>query len=403
MIYSIIFIILSFCSIYYYRRPNCKSFKRAYSLLFIIFVIIAGLRYELGMDYFAYRQAFIDGDSISTLFINYSSFADFFSENLREPGYLLLSIILRTFTSEVQLLFFVVSIFTTFALFKCIECLQDRKLFFLTLLCYFCFVYMYLEMQATRQAIGNALFLIGIIKYSENQRKNILFIYICLAVFFHYSFLIILILFPLLDYKFNIRFKLCVLIGSFFVFIFRLRWLTSTLVYLSYALGSGSIGNKVSNYAFSKVFNERDFFITIFLYIIVYIVYTVYYSRIKSENKIDVLIDNLSFYFLLSTLLLWEFSILSMRTSWLFIFGFVMCLSRLIVLFKKNIRGFVFICVLFFNFILLKDFMFNLTITVLPFCPYQDYVSYTLFDRKSSGLQRANSYAREVGAREINE
>lgn len=84
-----------------------------------MFVLIAGLRYETGVDWRAYQYTFDNMPALDQAFYTKNLSEVFFSLDL---GYALLNSVIKMLGGGIQTLFFVVSLASTILLIK-----KDRK------------------------------------------------------------------------------------------------------------------------------------------------------------------------------------------------------------------------------------------------------------------------------------
>lgn len=168
----------------------------------ILFAIIMGMRYDVGVDYFSYLNNYLDGD--------YSGKGEFLFYLFSDIGWYfnLHYVVYFTAIAFVQILFFLLA-------FK-----DERYLF--PLLIFFLFTngnFLFL-MNVLRQALAMCIWLYAL-RFIETKKPYIYFL-ICVAIFFvHRSSVILFIFYPLLkngvDYFKNVKLQL-VLFFSAFVF-----------------------------------------------------------------------------------------------------------------------------------------------------------------------------------------
>lgn len=126
MFYLLIVIFLYAVGVFFYQNPTSRNFNIFKFLAFFLFVCIAGLRYNLGVDYFAYANDYYETSTLYELLDN-NSFGEML-ENDREKGYQLFVIILRSLSDNHQLLFLMSSLLCTILLFKALKYFsKDRK------------------------------------------------------------------------------------------------------------------------------------------------------------------------------------------------------------------------------------------------------------------------------------
>ena len=154
-----LYIVVIFCLIifsYRYDFRNQKKGKReAYFFCLLIFILIAGLRYRLGVDSIRYESQYSDMPTFSELF----SFD--FSSVRADPGYVILNSIARSFSdSFVTMQIFHAAFVNTavFAFFK-----ENTTKIFTAVFLYFVFPFMYIYFmcEVMRESCAVACFLMG--------------------------------------------------------------------------------------------------------------------------------------------------------------------------------------------------------------------------------------------------
>lgn len=396
MFYLLIVIFLYAVGVFFYQNPTSRNFNIFKFLAFFLFVCIAGLRYNLGVDYFAYAN---DYDETSTLYelLDNNSFGEML-ENDREKGYQLFVIILRSLSDNHQLLFLMSSLLCTILLFKALKYFSNRKYFFFSLLTYFCAIYLLLEMQALRQAMAAGFIYCGLAAITTSLKRA--YIWTLCGCFFHNSALIFLLLIPFLSKRISFKIQISTLCCALFVIIFKITWLTSFIGFLGIYIPDLAVVARAMNYLESPNLGiQRGIYITYFLYLAVYLIF-VYCYRNKgyySGSEKLVIGQNLLFLYLIVSCFTWEISFFSVRLGWYFLFGLVVCLPHIISFFVKRSRIFGYTYILLFNLILVRPFVFP-TIVQLPFSPYEDYISCEVFGMRSTGKERAERFLSEMGS-----
>ncbi|WP_196213623.1 EpsG family protein [Bacteroides cellulosilyticus] len=396
MAYFLIYLLISFFAIKFSNSTiDLHKFKNASVICLFIFIFIAGLRYELGVDYFAYRESFIESMTIWDLFSNPILFMNEFVSGSWEPGSKLLLILLRSITSDAQILFFIVSIICSILLFKSLKYFSEPRFFFFSLLIYFSFVYMFQEMHALRQALGACVLYYGLYQLALGNTKKAVFISI-LSVCFHYSMIIFLPLLFLLKKKIGVKVQLTLITISFFIFLLQIRWLAQILDVISGVYPELKVVMRVTNYVNADTF-ERPFYITFILYIVPYLflLYMNYKKKLFDSSK-DIIAQNMYLFYLLFTMIFWEFAFFSIRYGWICLWGMAICLPRLIDCFKYSSKVIPVGYIVCFCYIIIHTFLFP-DITTRQFSPYENYIECKWFGVKGTGRERVEDFAAELG------
>ena len=395
MVYFIIFLYLLITALKYTNEQNKQGFSLNVKISFVIFVCLAGLRYEIGVDWFAYQNSFVSADSLNKVF-SYSSYNDYALTNSFEPLYAIYQNIIRSVTDDVQLLFFISSIISTTCLFKSLSFFSSKRTLFWSLLIYFSFVYLLMEMQATRQAMSAGFIYIAFKEFTNNKFKNTCF-YLLIAFLFHYSAFFIIIIFPFLKRKISITIQITSILISLFIFIGQIEFFANLIKLFSSLFPMLAPVDRISGYLEKDYLVQRGFYITFILYLFVYILILVVNKRTNHyfSEPHNIVCQNIYFFYLIYTMLFWEYSIISIRLGWILLFGLVVLMPKLLFEIKPNRRKSYVLFMVFFNFIVIRPFFFP-TITTKPFCPYQNYISCKFFDAESTGKRRAEEYLMEV-------
>lgn len=391
MFYFIIYLILSACSVRYVNIPRSNSRYRI-TLFFILlgFILISGLRYEIGVDYFNYVRHFNESETIYELLSTNSSFLTNIFLGW-EPGCILLFSFTKTFFKEPQSIFLISSLICSILLFKAMKYFNEDKYLFFSLLIYFCFVYMYQEMHALRQALGATIFYYGLTK--NNSVKSML-IYTALSGCFHYSLWLFIPIVFFIKKTMARKLEFIILSSAVLVFFLRIPWMNGAINILASVSHEFGIISRIVGYTDNDEFS-RPFFFTFILYLLPYLflMYSKYKSKIVFDQKTNIA-WNLYFLYLVFTMLFWEFSFFSIRYGWICLFGMAVILPRFIGIFKNKFIPISYIIV--FSFLPIRTFLFP-DLTTAQFSPYENYISRVILQNKGTGRERAIRYLSENG------
>lgn len=174
------------------KKPHHKKIFYRYILVF--FILMSGLSYKVGSDINAYMAEF----SI----ISYDDMidADFFVLANKQPLWLLFENICKTVVNDFAFMKIVISIFVCVVFFRFFQ--DNTKYYFSSILAYFFMISFDVNFNILRQSIAMAFFLIA---YScmKNNKFLLTYLFVTLAVMFHNSAVVLLIV-PLLT-KINIH------------------------------------------------------------------------------------------------------------------------------------------------------------------------------------------------------
>ena len=188
MIYFIVFFYLLFCVIRYDVYEKQRYFKFHYIALFVLFSLIAGLRWRLGVDTVKYMNDFqYEMVSLTQLNLKY------IIESRYQPFWVLLNAFCKSFDSFV-LLQLLVSAFFQSAIFYFLY--HACKKPFTALIIYYMYNYLYFSMEIMRESLAIACFLYGILGLNKNAIAKY-YIWATCAFMFHF-FAAFLFLIPVL-------------------------------------------------------------------------------------------------------------------------------------------------------------------------------------------------------------
>ncbi|CAJ0896269.1 hypothetical protein R1479_04032 [Ralstonia mannitolilytica] len=134
-------------------------------LLSLVFVLVAGLRYETGYDWPVYHAAF---DQTPDLFALLSGAeTDGPEASLMEPLFLGLMSLVKTLGGNVQALFFVVALFNTIVLVRFLERAGARVA--LCMAIYFSWLYLSVQMAVVRQSIAVSFLMLAVLAFDQRR------------------------------------------------------------------------------------------------------------------------------------------------------------------------------------------------------------------------------------------
>lgn len=308
--------------------PNLYSFyKWEIILSIVIFTIVAGIRYDVGVDYLSYLSYYNQIDSGVSQEIEVEFFfkylAIFFTENnfhftffYATIAFIQISFIYLTFRKELYLLPYVIFIFLTNGLF---------------------FSYM----GGLRQTIVCSIFLFSI-QYIKSKNLFLYFLFIFVAYFFHKSALLLAPLYFILNLKsdwFKSRFlQLALLVAAAYlstinIWEHSLLYLSNIVKLLGYNQQYGDIELNLtrSNIEFSRG-------IRFYAPLIIYIINAILSTKIKSifSNTAILIFYNLYFIGALSNFLFYNNFLLKRPMMYFTTMAIVVCSYTLLYLVKKT-------------------------------------------------------------------
>ncbi|PKB17432.1 EpsG family protein [Flavobacterium sp. 5] len=376
MYYFLIFLFLCLACYASISIDGNRISRLNYFIVFLLFWLTSGLRFETGMDYFAYENIYNVTNSFGEI-VKYGRV----SEIGAEPGYLFLNSLFRTLGTEVNIMFLFISLLTTLMLFNSLKLYLNKYKYFV-LLTYFSFVYFTLDMSGVRQAIAVNIFIFSL-RYVHDKKKIKYFACIILASFFHTSALIGLILYWLFNKKLNTLF----IIGStlFGLLIIALQIPIVNIIidnFLSRFIPAGALF-KLLYYSS----NDKPWGLNIKVIFNVIVLFVLLYNRTVLSNRFsyfNIILNSLFFYIFLREIL-WESININSRLNFYFISGLIMGFPLLIDIGeRKYYKLSVFASIILVCFYQCSEFFIYRSAAN----PYQNYVVYKVFELDSTGKER---------------
>lgn len=167
----------------YRRRQHLFSFS--YWGLFVLLVVVAGIRYRIGTDSIIYERIYEDVPPLWKIF-NYN-----FDSTRFEPAFLIFASIPKSFSPDFMWLQVLESLVVNLVVFWFV--LKNSKNKFLSITLYYIVLYLNLNTQVLREALAVSLFLLAWPSFRDGKWLW----YYCLtglATFFHTSALLTLLL-----------------------------------------------------------------------------------------------------------------------------------------------------------------------------------------------------------------
>lgn len=153
MIYFIILFFLLFCV---YRFDYAKQ-RNFYSLCYwgtmVVLIVMAGLRYRIGIDSVGYEGVYLKWPTISQLF------SHDYSADKHDPGFIILASIPRSVSDDFMLFQFFQSAIVNAVIFWFIYRNTQNRFFCLTL--YFFVLYVFFNNEILRESLAVSCFLLG--------------------------------------------------------------------------------------------------------------------------------------------------------------------------------------------------------------------------------------------------
>lgn len=189
MIYIFVAVFLLLLALYYDFAKKKAGYKFWWIFMYLLLVAIAGLRYRVGSDTFAY-EAFFEDENV---YLSSLSLEDYFSFNW-EPLFIFFMAIIKSTIDDFVFFQICHAVIVNAVVFWFIRRNTTNR--FTVLFFYFIFLYVLLNMEMAREALAICLFLFSV-KYLIARRWVAYYGISLVAFFFHYGAAIIF-LFPFL-------------------------------------------------------------------------------------------------------------------------------------------------------------------------------------------------------------
>lgn len=391
--YFIIFLFIATCSIFEINQYPKKN-KFLINLIIILLFLVAGFRYETGVDWLAYEYQINNAYPIDSAF-NTGRW-DLIFPTL-DIGFSLLNSIVKSFGGGVQSIFFIISLISISLLKNNVERYSPLPIF--ALLVYYTFFFFIFDLSGLRQGLAIQVFFYSI-RYIESKK---FFKYMCailLAVTIHWTSILLLPMYFVLNKKASIRNVIVVIVASTIIFSFQIKWLGAFMGdILNQINGFTLLAGKVNAYTTNDVFSQNrgwnmySFYVYIKIIVLLVITYKKRDYIIKNENsKSFNIFFNLSLAQFFCIFTFYEFYEMSERFKFYFLISEVVLFPWLIISFyfkiQKQIISFACITFIFFNsYIYLLEFP-----TAIAYTPYQNFIIYKMMDKESTGYKRLKEH-----------
>ncbi|MEG5919695.1 EpsG family protein [Enterobacter hormaechei] len=347
--------LLAFLDIFIVSDARSRSFL--YIILFTLIVIFIGFRYQTGLDWLFYNDLF-NGESFSLAI---------------EPGYYLLS-----FISSFLMGYWVYQALITVFLIICLKRFFDENatnyLFCIGIFFLYQFIFV---TEALRQIISLSVILIAYKKFYENKNFQF-YVLTVLAILFHVSALIVLMIIPF-SRRGNIYvIKILTIIGLALA-VFNV-YPVDNLIKLLSMLPTGGYLEKI------KWYSQDDFAGSVLTVSLIFKVFVVFLFDSRSKfikSNSDYLTNPRAYYFIYTSVYLMifmdvylgRFGTISTRLDVYFIPCFLVALNYLLNEFKQGVSRFLFFCIVMGYFTInyfgiMDGYYFNNF-----YSPYQNYIS----------------------------
>ena len=319
MIYSIPYVLLilifGFFSIYYYDNKENESKKYIIDVwCIVIFILFFGFRGFICDDWISYYPAF---QKCSFEYVNLNVF-EYNIEWGFEPGFTLLMCLCKIIMDDYQILVLVCTLINTFLLFKFFQKRIDNMP--LGIILFLSFGGYIMSTNLMRNSIAILIF-INSLTYLE-RRKPLQYFGLCLlALTFHISAVIYFPLYFFFNIKLNKWVYLSLFVFGNVIFLFHVP-LFLKIISLFLGDSEGQLQMMVESYTSGDMAEMKTLSIGYLERLFTGILIFCYYNKLTDLRKENIIFINAFICYILASFLFSEFSEISLRLSYLFIFAY---------------------------------------------------------------------------------
>jgi len=343
-----------------------------------VFFIFLALRVDTGYDWPYYKNVFYAIDSSHT-FTDLLSIAEKYTQ---EIGFVFFMSLLKTFSTDFQIVIFTVSVIETYALYRFLQTTSKSPSLVLAIIGTWLLFTLYFSVL--RQGVAVSFFFLFIIYMNQHfYKRAILMALLSISVQISSGLYYILYIFS------NIKIKKKFLILIFTISLF-LGYFSHNISILLFSfiqnLGIPVLSGKMSWYIQGRITHVSTFdrtfvyFYSITMFTFLYLTWNTYKSKLMIRLSFFALI------YIFVQLIFVDYPLIRNRLQYVsFIIQFILLINYFYN--KKIISRFLLMTTIFI--IVLSYYTLIITrSSALVFKPYQDYIRYGLFDNISTGDER---------------
>ncbi|AEE16182.1 EpsG family protein [Treponema brennaborense] len=317
-----------------------KKWLPSISIIFFLLIFL-GFRGFIVTDWVSYYPYY---DEVPTLFDN--NVSDFINNYPWEKGFLLYSVILKSFCQNYFFFQFVSFFIDLLIIHKVLKCYVQRKYLPLAYAVFFVFQGFVIEVNLLRNSKAIMLFLLSV-PYLLNKKFCKYVVLNCIGGLFHVSGFIYIPLYFLLNRTFNRKLILILfLIGNIFFFA-KIKLISILLVSIAPFLSGSRFGSLITAYGLlADEFTSYSIGVGFIERMLSFFVVFHFQNKLLKDNKNLSVFVNLLYLFLFSYLYLAEVGILIQRITILFVAGYWVILPNIYRLLHKDKKN-IFLVILF--------------------------------------------------------
>jgi transmembrane protein EpsG len=387
MFYLAIFILILFFAHFEVRwRYSVPSSNLITYSFFLIFWLVAGLRFETGVDWLYYKNFFQRVEPIGEVLSGHSYQ---FSETRFEIGFKILNSLVKSFTDDVQWLFIIIAFITNILLFLSLR--RYSNYLYISLLIYFCSIYFILDMSGIRHCISLNIFLYSI-QFLVKKQPYKFFSLILMASLFHITALILFPLYFILKTELKTKTIIVFSLIGLLISVVEIRWLKEVINLFFTYFNFGLLSDKLYFYTAYEIYaSDKPFGIGMVVNFLI-LIFILMNRKNLQKNKLFNAFLNLYLISLFFYYYTWELTELSTRVRLYFLVGNAVLFTYLIDLYKDKLKRYlVFSFIVAFSFFYARVYLLQMPIAIAH-NPYQNYVIHKVLDIQGTGYERLQKH-----------
>ena len=328
----------------------------------IILLYFAGFRENVGADDHSYREVFTQVHNVfnENFLLSYSNY-------YKEPGFIFLTSLVKTFTDDYHLLFFIVSFFAISI--NIYYYYKYSPFVILTIALYYVHTFLARDMNQIRAGLACAILLISI-QYIKNRNLFKFSIVIIIASLFHVGALVFFVTYFITTTTYS-RFTYLITLGMSIALSFLGL---SELIVNSLPDSLGIVKNVLVNYYNSPMYKNAiyTFDITNIKQIVIATIFILCLNKLRTKSDFFLILFNIYFIGVLWRLAFSDFGIFAARFATFFTITEVILIPYLLFCFTKRERLIVVFLILFYGFATLYLNIFQKEIK--PVYEYKNFI-----------------------------
>jgi len=308
-----------------------------------LLLLFIGLRGHVYSDWSSYYPFFEDLPTIWS-----GDILNEFKTASMEPGFIIYSVLIKSFFPNYFIWVFINTAIDIWVLDKIFK--KYTKYYVLAFIVFFVMNGLMVEFNLYRNAKAIILFILSL-EYLKNRKFIPYFLINLLGFTFHYSALLFLPLYFILDREIPRSIVYLIFIVSNIVFIFHLKWINLVLGDIVSLLNVSLISEKTLGYADSA--SEVVFSLGYFERVISFLVFTILYKRLVALNSINRIFYNVFLFYLIFIFCFSEVMVFSERFSYLFCFAYWFLYPNVYTLISSKMNKSIFLSI-FILFLFLR-------------------------------------------------